>query len=214
MPDVGQDPVQPSYSFRRLLLVGTGALGVCSLPGWVGWLRENHSYIETKVALTRHATRFVAPAALTAIGGARLFDDEWPAEPQVTAPHVELAEWADAVAVFPATFHFVSRFALGLADTPVMLALQCGTAPIGLAPALPPGGFQSHAMRSHLAALRARPNVVVADPEPGRSVTTGAIGRNAAAPLPSLLELIEKLHAELAAEPPDPAAGPGEGGRA
>ncbi|MGK5447327.1 flavoprotein [Streptomyces radiopugnans] len=213
MPDDSRPSEQPSYSFRRLLLVGTGALGVCSLPGWVGWLRENHPRIELRTALTRHATRFVAPAALTAIGGARLFHDEWPDEAQVTAPHVELAEWADAVAVFPATFHFVSRFTLGLADTPVMLALQCSTAPIGLAPALPPGGFQSHAMRTHLAALRERRNVVVADPEPGRSVTTGAVTRNAAATLPSLLELIEKRNTELAAER-HPAADPGEGGRA
>ncbi|MFF5254004.1 flavoprotein [Streptomyces leeuwenhoekii] len=199
MPDDLDEPDRSRFSFRRLLLVGTGALGVCSLPGWVGWLRENHAYVETKVALTRQATEFVSPAALTAIGGRPLVHDVWPAEPRVTALHVELCEWADAVAVFPATFHFVSRFALGLADTPVMLALQCSTAPIGLAPALPPGGFQSHAMRSHLAALRERPNVVVADPAPGRSVTTGDVGRNAAAPLPALLELVEKRHAELAA---------------
>ncbi|MGP4001045.1 flavoprotein [Streptomyces sp. 8N706] len=199
MPDDLHETEQFRFSFRRLLLVGTGALGVCSLPGWGGWLRENHPYLETRVVLTRQATAFVAPAALTAIGGKPLVHDVWPAEPQVTALHVELCEWADAVAVFPATFHFVSRFALGLADTPVMLALQCSSAPIGLSPALPPGGFQSHAMRSHLVALRERPNVVVADPELGRSVTTGVVGRGAAAPLPALLELIEKRRTELAA---------------
>jgi phosphopantothenoylcysteine decarboxylase/phosphopantothenate--cysteine ligase len=189
----------PDFSFRRLLLVGTGALGVSSLPGWLGWLRESHPHIETRVALTRQATTFVAPAALTAISGKPLFHDEWPTQPQVAAPHVELGEWADAVAVFPATFHFVSRLALGLVDTPVMLALQCTGVPIGLAPALPPGGFQSHAFRSHLAALRERPNVVVAEPEIGRSVSTGRLERTTAAPLPTLLELIEKRHTELAA---------------
>ncbi|MFF9351622.1 flavoprotein [Streptomyces sp. NPDC014734] len=190
----------PDYSFRRLLLVGTGALGVSSLPGWLGWLRESHPDIETRVVLTRRATTFVAPAALTAIGGEPLLHDVWPTEPQVTVPHVELAEWPDAVAVFPATFHFVSRLALGLADTPVMLALQCTGAPVGLAPALPPGGYQSHAFRSHLAALRARPHVVVAEPELGRSVSTGRVERSTAAALPTLLALIEECHARLAAE--------------
>jgi phosphopantothenoylcysteine decarboxylase/phosphopantothenate--cysteine ligase len=192
-------PALPAFSFRRLLLVGTGALGVSSLPGWLGWLRESYPHIETRVALTRQATTFVAPAALTAIGGKPLFHDEWPAQPQPTAPHVDLSEWAEAVAVFPATFHFVSRLALGLADTPVMLALQCTGVPIGLAPALPPGGFQSHAFRSHLAALRARPNVVVAEPEVGRSVSTGRLERTTAAALPTLLELIEKRYTEFAA---------------
>lgn len=194
-------------TFRRLLLVGTGALGVSSLPGWLGWLRESHPQIETRVALTRQAATFVAPAALTAIGGRPLFHDVWPSEPQVTAPHVDLADWPDAVAVFPATFHFVSRLALGLADTPVMLALQCTAAPIGLAPALPPGGYQSHAFRSHLAALHARPQVVVAEPEWGRSVTTGRLERSTAAPLPTLLDLIEKHRRNLGA-----ARGEGEEG--
>ncbi|MFE1312195.1 flavoprotein [Streptomyces sp. NPDC058755] len=189
----------PDYSFRRLLLVGTGALGVSSLPGWLGWLRESHPHIETKVALTRQAATFVAPAALTAIGGKPVFHDQWPTEPQTTAPHMELSEWAEAVAVFPATFHFVSRLALGLGDTPVMLALQCTDVPIGLAPSLPPGGFRSHAFRSHLAALRERPNVVVAEPELGRSVTTGRVERTTAAALPTLLELVQKCHMELTA---------------
>ncbi|MGV9254585.1 flavoprotein [Streptomyces sp. NPDC003697] len=200
----GGQSTLPDLSFRRLLLVGTGALGVSSLPGWLGWLRESYPHIETRVALTRQATTFVAPAALTAIGGKPLIHDTWPTEPQVTAPHVKLADWCEAVAVFPATFHFVSRLALGLADTPVMLALQCTTAPIGLAPALPPGGYESHAFRSHLAALRARPHVVVAEPELGRSVTTGRVERSTAAALPTLLGLIETCHRELA-------AGPGEG---
>ncbi|MGW1171708.1 flavoprotein [Streptomyces sp. NPDC002550] len=195
----GDHSALADLTFRRLLLVGTGALGVSSLPGWLGWLRESYPHIETRVALTRQATTFVAPAALTAIGGKPLFTDAWPTEPQVTAPHVELTDWPEAVAVFPATFHFVSRLALGLTDTPVMLALQCTTAPIGLAPALPPGGYQSHAFRSHLAALRARPQVVVAEPELGRSVTTGRVERSTAAPLPTLLALIEKRHRELVA---------------
>ncbi|MGW0608693.1 flavoprotein [Streptomyces sp. NPDC002640] len=193
----GDDSAQPHLSFRRLLLVGTGALGVSSLPGWLGWLRESYPHTETRVVLTRQATTFVAPAALTAIGGSPLSYDMWPTEAQVTAPHVELAEWPDAVAVFPATLHFVSRLALGLADTPALLALQCTTATIGIAPSLPPGGYRSHAFRSHLTALRARPHVVVADLEMGHSVTTGRIERSTAAPLPTLLNLIDKRHREL-----------------
>ncbi|MFZ3470966.1 flavoprotein [Streptomyces sp. 4.24] len=192
-----QSPPVPKFSAQRLLIVATGALGVCALPGWLGWLRESYPETETKVLLTRQAGTFVTPAALTAIGGRPVLHDVWPTEPTVAAPHVELAQWADAVAVYPATFHFVSRFATGLADTPSLLALQCTTAPIGIAPALPPGGYKSYAFRSHLAALRNRPNVVVAAPEPGRSITSGLIEASTAAPLTTLLPMIEKLRAEL-----------------
>ncbi|MFF0560642.1 flavoprotein [Streptomyces sp. NPDC020472] len=192
----GRTAQAPEFSARRLLIVGTGALGVSSLPGWLGWLRETYPETETKVLLTRQAATFVSPAALTAIGGRPVLHDVWPTEPEVAAPHVRLGEWADAIAVYPATFHFVSRFATGLADTPAMLALQCTTAPIGIAPALPPGGYESHAFRSHLAALGHRPNVVVAAPEPGRSVTSGRVEASTAAPLTTLLPLIEELRAK------------------
>ncbi|WP_405697825.1 flavoprotein [Streptomyces sp. NBC_01185] len=187
----------PKFSAQRLLIVGTGALGVSSLPGWLGWLRETYPQTETRVLLTRQASTFVAPAALTAIGRSPVFHDTWPTEPQVAAPHVQLDQWADAVAVYPATFHFVSRFAIGLADTPALLALQCTTAPIGIAPALPPGGHESYAFRSHLAALRDRRNVVVAAPEPGRSITTGKLDASTAAPLTTLLPMIEELRTKL-----------------
>ncbi|GAB3654525.1 hypothetical protein GCM10027589_13210 [Actinocorallia lasiicapitis] len=188
------------FGFRRLLVIGTGAIGVCSLPGWVGWLRESHPDLDFKVVLTRQATSFVTPTAVMAIGGRPVLTDVWPTEPQVHAPHVELIQWADAVAVYPATFHFVSRFATGMADTPSMLALQCMTAPIGIAPSLPPGGLQSHGFQKHLAELRQRPNVVVAASEEGRSVTTGKVEAATSVPLPTLLNLLErqrrKIHGE------------------
>ncbi|MER8073366.1 flavoprotein [Streptomyces sp. NPDC094034] len=192
-----QPSAVPRFSAQRLLIVGTGALGVSSLPGWLGWFRETYPETETKVLLTRQATTFVTPATLTTIGGRSVLHDVWSTELEVAAPHVQLSQWADAVAVYPATFHFVSRFATGLADTPAMLALQCTTAPIGIAPALPPGGYESYAFRSHLAALRNRLNVVVAKPEPGISITSGKIEAATAAPLPTLLQMIEELHAKL-----------------
>ncbi|AYV32458.1 flavoprotein [Streptomyces goshikiensis] len=187
----------PKFSAQRLLIVGTGALGVSSLPGWLGWLRETYPETETKVLLTRQASTFVTAAALTAIGGSPVLHDIWPTDSPVAAPHVQLGQWADAIAVYPATFHFVSRFATGLADTPALLALQCTSAPIGIAPALPPGGYESYAFRSHMAALRNRRNVVIAAPEPGRSITTGNIEASTAAPLTTLLPMIEELHTEL-----------------
>ncbi|ROV70441.1 flavoprotein [Streptomyces globisporus] len=192
-----QSASAPKFSAQRLLIVGTGALGVSALPGWLGWLRETYPETETKVLLTRQASTFVAPAALAAIGGRPVEHDSWSTEPTTAALHVQLSQWADAIAVYPATFHFVSRFATGLADTPSLLALQCTNAPIGIAPALPPGGYESHAFRSHLSALRDRRNVVVAPPEPGRSVTSGRIEASTTAPLTTLLPMIEELRAEL-----------------
>lgn len=192
-PAPAEEPTGAKLAARRLLVVGTGAVAVTFLPFWVNWLRINHPDVERRIVLTRSAERFVTRAALTSVGGTVVEQDRWTEEPTVSALHVDLAEWAEAVVVWPASFNFIARFATGLADTPVMLALQCTTAPIGIAPALPPGGERSVAFRNHLAALRERENVTLVPPHPGRSATTGRSDASVAAPFPVLVAELARL---------------------
>ncbi|WP_328872389.1 flavoprotein [Streptomyces sp. NBC_00287] len=187
----------PAFGARKVLFVGTGAMGVMFMPMWVNWVRTAYPDIELRCVVTRSAERFVTRGAITAFAGAEVLRDVWSEEPETGAPHVDLAHWADAVVVHPATFHFVSRFALGIADTPVLLALQCTSAPIGIAPALPPGGVTSPAYRRHVEALEQRPNVVVVPPQPGFSVTTGRMDASVATPPPEVFRAVEELRGRM-----------------
>ncbi|MFJ9539122.1 flavoprotein [Streptomyces sp. NPDC101225] len=189
------EPGAPEWAPSRLLLFGTGALSVAFLPFWLNWLRVTRPRTEVRLAVTRTAERFVSRTALGAILGSEVLLDVWPGTGDPSAPHVdhvELAQWADAVAVHPAGLHFIGRFAQGLADTPVLMALHCTRAVIGIAPALPPGAEAGPAYRGHLKALQRHDNVAVASPHPGRSASTGRDDASAAAPLPALLDLIAR----------------------
>lgn len=183
----------PSVSFERMLLVGTGAIGVTFLPFWLNWLRMSYPRLEVQVVVTRSAQRFVTVDALTAVSGKTVMVDAWPDEPQPGARHVELAQWSDAIIVYPASLHYLARFALGLADTPTLLALQCTRVPVGLAPALPPGAETGPGVERHLARIEHHDNVVVAPPRPGPSASTGNNDAAVAAPLPTLLLLLEQV---------------------
>ncbi|MCX4666004.1 flavoprotein [Streptomyces sp. NBC_01381] len=185
----------PPFGGRRLLYVVTGALSAAHTPFWVNWLGMSYPELEVRVAVTRSAERFVTRQALAPITPGDVFTDAWPSEASTVAPHVELAEWADTVVVNPATFSFVARLATGLADTPVMLALQCTRAAVAVAPSLPPGGVDSEAFAKHAAALRARRNVVLAPPVMGLSVTTGRNDAALNAPLPDVITALEALRA-------------------
>ncbi|MFJ5222104.1 flavoprotein [Streptomyces sp. NPDC088400] len=183
----------PPFGAGRLLLVGTGAVHVALLPTWVNWLRTSYPSLDVRTVVTRGAERFVSRTALGVIGGSEVALDVWPDGPVTGAPHVELAEWADAVAVYPATMNFISRFALGITDTPVLLALQCTKAPVAVSPALPPGAQDNDVLKAHLAALAARRNVTVVPTVPGRSVTSGQADGGSPPPLPVALEHLERL---------------------
>lgn len=187
---------------RRLLVVGTGSVTAAHLPFWASWLKMGQPGVEVRYVLTRAAGRFVTREALVAIGGCDVLEDRWPEEPEPRARHVDLAEWPDAVVVLPATLNYLARLALGLGDSPSVLALQCTGAAIALAPALPPGGAQSAAYAEHSAKLARRPNVVVVPPHPGRSTTSGRREAWAPAPFPEVLAAADRLRAGLASGEP------------
>ncbi|WDV51840.1 flavoprotein [Streptomyces coeruleorubidus] len=199
---------------RRLLVVGTGSVTAAHLPFWASWLKVGHPGTQVRYVLTGAATRFVTREALVAIGGCEVLADRWPDEPEPRARHVDLAQWPDAVVVFPATLNYLARLALGLGDSPSLLALQCTRAAIALAPALPPGGTQSAAYADHTAKLRARRNVVVVPPHPGRSTTSGKREAWAPASFPDLLAAADRLRAAPEApaldghDGPEPLGGP------
>ncbi|MFB7169751.1 flavoprotein [Streptomyces sp. NPDC056254] len=188
----------PALGISRLLLVVTGAVAAAELPYWLGWLRSTYPSLELRIGVTASAERFVSRVTLAGHSGAEVLPDRW-AEDEVHARHVLWTEWAEAVVVAPATLHFMARLALGLADSPALLAAQCTTAPVVLLPALPPGGLHSAAYRAHHAALAVRPNVAVLPPRPGLSMTTGREDAWAPAPLPDALAMVEQRRRELAA---------------
>ncbi|MFP3988999.1 flavoprotein [Streptomyces sp. E11-3] len=192
----------PELGMNRLLLVVTGSAYAWSTPYWLELLRLHCPELEVRVVLTRSAERFVTPQAIAARVGGAVSCDVWP-DDEATARHVEWAEWAEAILVYPATMHFMARLALGLADSPALLAAQCTRAPVALAPALPPGALEGAAVQRHWTALAARPNVVLVPPVPGRSLTTGREDAWVPPPLPEALRLIVERRAEAVAATPE-----------
>lgn len=191
----------PRFSAERLLLVCTGSIAAMFFPSWLHWLRVNYPALGLRYVMTRSATGFAGKQAVAAAGGAGApVIDAWPepGEAQGTV-HIELASWPDAVLVHPATFAFTARYALGLADSPVMLALQCTSAPVAIAPALPPGGFTSAAYRAHVGNLSSRPNTVVVPPVTGYSMATLEEGVGTVAPFPACLGALEQLRSRNSA---------------
>ena len=90
---------------------------------------------EVRVAMTKSATRFVGPITFTGLTGRQpvldLFDPAHAGE-----VHVELAAWADAIVVAPATANLLARAANGMADDAVLATLSCASCPLLFAPAM------------------------------------------------------------------------------
>jgi phosphopantothenoylcysteine decarboxylase/phosphopantothenate--cysteine ligase len=88
-----------------------------------------------RVALTETATRFVGPVTFTGLTGTPPVIDIWDPSYQGEV-HVELASWAHAIVVAPATANLIARAACGMADDAVLATLRCSDAPLLIAPAM------------------------------------------------------------------------------
>lgn len=191
MSDTQSGAPAPQLDGVNLLVVATGSISVAFMPYWVNWLRIVEPGASTRIVLTPTARRFVSPEALAALLGAPVEVDSWDGSPEdgSGAQHVDLARWADAVLVYPCTFSYLARLALGSGDSPSMLALQSTSVPVVVCPALPPGTADGWAYPRHVAVLEER-GVTVLPPVRARSVTTGEHDAASPAPFPAAVDAV------------------------
>lgn len=155
----------------NLLIIGTGALPVSLLPGWVLYLRELMGW-NTRVCLTHSATRLVSPEALASLSGRPVLGPDW-APGTGTVDHREAAEWADLVLVVPATGAFLAKSAHGITDSLALATVGFTRAPVFLVPSLGGPRVGAGAVRRNLALL-GEDGYHVVPPERGVSAHTGS----------------------------------------
>lgn len=106
-----------------------------------------------RVALTNTAARFVGPVTFTGLTGTPPVIDIWDAR-YAGEVHVELAAWAHAMVIAPATANLLARSAAGMADDAVLATLRCFDGPALYAPAMHHRMWRSPATQRAVAQLR------------------------------------------------------------
>jgi phosphopantothenoylcysteine decarboxylase/phosphopantothenate--cysteine ligase len=107
---------------------------------------------DVRVAMTEAATRFVGPTTFAGITGKAVAVDLW----DRTYPgeiHVELAHWADAIVVAPATANTIARAVAGIADDVLLATLLCAACPIFYAPAMHERMWLAHSTQRNIGRL-------------------------------------------------------------
>lgn len=141
---------------------------------------------EVRVTMTADAERFVGAATFEALSGAPVATSLY-GHPASAIPHIDLAEWADAAVVVPATANVMAKMACGIADdclTTTLLACW-GCCPVLVAPGMNVHMWQSPATQANVAALRER-GVRFAGPDSGR-LACGDVGEGKLAPVDQIV---------------------------
>lgn len=142
--------------------------------------------------LTEAGARFITPLTLTSLTGEPCYganpdQGEWRANPSIE--HIELARWADLVAVVPATANILGKAANGLASDLLSTVLLATRAPVLWAPAMNTGMWEHPAVQANLQRLRGFGHAVV---EPGEGVLAcGEEGSGKLAEVAAIAEAIQ-----------------------
>jgi phosphopantothenoylcysteine decarboxylase/phosphopantothenate--cysteine ligase len=141
-------------SNKRILLGVSGGIAAYKSAELVRRLREAGA--EVRVVMTAGATRFITPLTLQALSGQPVRTDLFDAEAEAAMGHIELARWADAVLIAPASANTLARLAQGLADDLLSTLCLATRAPLLVAPAMNQAMWENAATQANRATLRAR----------------------------------------------------------
>ncbi|MBS0358032.1 MAG: bifunctional phosphopantothenoylcysteine decarboxylase/phosphopantothenate--cysteine ligase CoaBC [Proteobacteria bacterium] len=138
----------------RIILGITGGIAAYKSAELVRLLRKSGAQV--RVVMTKGAQAFITPLTLQALSGHKVHDDLLDVETEAAMGHIELARWADAVVIAPASANFIAKLAHGLADDLLSTLCLATQAPIAIAPAMNQQMWHNIATQENLKCLQER----------------------------------------------------------
>jgi phosphopantothenoylcysteine decarboxylase/phosphopantothenate--cysteine ligase len=139
---------------KRILVGVTGGIAAYKSADLVRRLREAGA--EVRVVMTDAATEFITELTLQAVSGYPVHRKLLDPEAEAGMSHIELARWADAVLVAPATADFLARLVQGRGDDLLATLCLATSAPMAVAPAMNQQMWRHPATQQNVDSLRRR----------------------------------------------------------
>ena len=139
---------------KRFIIGITGGIAAYKTIELIRLLRKAGA--EVRVVLTPAAAEFVTPLTLQAISGNLVSQSLLDPHAEFAMGHIELAKWANAVLIAPASADFIARFSVGMANDLLSTICLATCVPIFLAPAMNQQMFYQSITQQNLTALKAR----------------------------------------------------------
>ena len=157
---------------KRILLGVTGGIAAYKSADLVRRLREAGA--EVRVVMTDAACEFITELTFQAVSGQPVHRNLLDTQAESAMGHIELARWADAILVAPASADFLARLSAGRGDDLLTTLCLASSAPLAVAPAMNQQMWRNAATQNNIATLRQR-GVQVFDPAEG-SQACGDVG--------------------------------------
>jgi phosphopantothenoylcysteine decarboxylase/phosphopantothenate--cysteine ligase len=116
--------------------------------------RAQNAGFDVRVVMTGAAQSFVTPLTFQALSGNPVHTDLLDESAEAGMGHIELARWADAIVVAPATANFIASLAAGHAGDLLSTLCLASKAPLSVAPAMNQAMWSNARTQSNIESLR------------------------------------------------------------
>jgi phosphopantothenoylcysteine decarboxylase/phosphopantothenate--cysteine ligase len=178
--------MKQSLMNKRILLGVTGGIAAYKSADLARRLREAGALV--RVVMTAHAKEFITPLTMQAVSGHPVHDELFDLKAEAAMGHIELARWADAILIAPATADFMARLVNGEANDLLTTLCLAAKAPIMIAPAMNQGMWKNTLTQANAQALTTKGFYVVGPAEGHQACGDMGPGR-----MLEPLEIVERL---------------------
>ena len=144
---------------KKILLGVTGSIAAYKACELVRLLIRDGA--EVQVVMSPAAGQFVGAMTFEALSRKPVRTALFDREAEMAMSHIELARWADAVVIAPASANCLARLAMGLADDLLTTLCLATRAPIMIAPAMNTAMWENPATQAHVRTLTERGTQVI-----------------------------------------------------
>ena len=174
---------------KHIILGITGGIAAYKSAELTRRLRDAGAQV--RVVMTRAATEFVTPLTFQALSGNPVHTELLDENAEAGMGHIELARWADAILIAPASANCMAKLAQGRADDLLTTLCLASEAPLALAPAMNRVMWADAATRDNVDILRQR-GVHLFGPASG-SQACGESGEGRMLEVPGLIAALSGL---------------------
>ncbi|SMN16867.1 Phosphopantothenoylcysteine decarboxylase / Phosphopantothenoylcysteine synthetase [uncultured Candidatus Thioglobus sp.] len=158
---------------KNIILGVSGSIAAYKAPNIVRRLQDLGAQV--RVILTQGGAQFITELSLQVVSKNKVHNNLWNKEAELSMGHIELAKWADAILIAPASAHTIANLVSGKAGNllgSVILASDC---PILIAPAMNQQMYTADSMQANLKILLER-QITLIEPDSGKQAC-GDIGK-------------------------------------
>lgn len=153
-----------SLSQKRIILGITGGIAAYKSAEIARRLQDHGA--EVRVIMTDSAQEFIRPLTLQALTGKPVHTDLLDTKAEAAMGHIELARWADAILVAPATANFMAALSQGTAHDLLTTVCLASSGKIIVAPAMNQAMWSQPASQQNIECLKRR-GITILEPDNG-----------------------------------------------